>query len=133
MQGRAHLGSTGWKTKDRVRACGHSLFWRLCCSFIAGAFGLYGWHNSFFATTDDAEIDGNLYTIAAQIGGRVAQVQVDDNQHVSAGQILVQLDDRDQRVALLKARLAWPRPQAELAQDQAQVAECGRRCDRGAE
>lgn len=90
---------------------------------IGGAFGLYGWHNSFFATTDDAEIDGNLYTIAAQIGGRVTQVQVGDNQHVIAGQVLVLLDDRDQRVALLKAESGVAQADADLAQDQAEVAE----------
>jgi membrane fusion protein, multidrug efflux system len=90
---------------------------------IGGAFGLYGWHNSFYATTDDAEIDGNLYTVAAQIGGRVTAVLVDDNQHVSAGQVLVLLDDRDQRVALLKAETGVAQADAELAQDQADVAE----------
>ncbi len=90
---------------------------------IGTAFGFYGWHNSFFATTDDAEIDGNLTTIAAQIGGRVAQVPVADNQHVSAGQLLVQLDDRDQRVALLKAQAGQAQAAAELAQDEAQVTE----------
>jgi membrane fusion protein (multidrug efflux system) len=90
-------------------------------SLIAAAFGLYGWHNSFFATTDDAEIDGSLYTIAAQIGGRVAQVAVDDNQHVEAGALLVQLDDRDQRVAVLKAEAGQAQAQAELARDEADV------------
>lgn len=90
-------------------------------SLIAAAFGLYGWHNSFFATTDDAEIDGSLYTIAAQIGGRVAQVAVEDNQHVNAGQLLVQLDDRDQRVAVLKAEAGQAQAQADLARDEADV------------
>jgi membrane fusion protein (multidrug efflux system) len=90
---------------------------------VGGAFGLYGWHNSFFATTDDAEIDGNLYAIAAQIGGRVTLVAVGDNQHVTTGQLLVQLDDRDQQVALLKAEAGMAQAQADLAQDQAQEAE----------
>jgi membrane fusion protein (multidrug efflux system) len=89
---------------------------------IGGAFGIYGWHNSFFAATDDAEIDGNLYAIAAQINGRVLEVKVKDNQHVTAGQLLVQLDDRDQRVALLKANAGQAQAQAGLAQDVAQVA-----------
>lgn len=91
-------------------------------AIIAAVFGLYGWHNSFYATTDDAEIDGNLYTIAAQISGRVALVAVDDNAHVTAGQLLVQLDDRDQRVAQLRAEAGLAQARADLAQDQAQVA-----------
>jgi membrane fusion protein (multidrug efflux system) len=95
----------------------------LVLAAIAAAFGIYGWHNSFFATTDDAQIDGNLYTISAQISGRVALVAVQDNEHVKAGQLLVQLDDRDQRVALLKAEAGLAQAKADLAQDQAQVQE----------
>ena len=89
-------------------------------TLIGTAFGVYAWHNSFFASTDDAEIDGSLYSIAAQINGRVTLVLVDDNQHVSAGQLLVQLDDRDQQVAVLKAQAA--QALADVAQDQAQMA-----------
>jgi membrane fusion protein, multidrug efflux system len=86
---------------------------------IGGAFGFYGWQNRFSAVTDDAQIDGNLYTIAAQIDGRVAQVLVDDNTHVTAGQTLVLLDDRDQQVALLKAEAGVAQARANLAQEQA--------------
>lgn len=92
-------------------------------SLIGGIFGLYGWHNSYFATTDDAQIDGDLYSISAQISGRVLQVAVDDNQHVTKGQLLVQLDDRDERVALLKAEAGLAQAKAGLAQYVAQVAE----------
>jgi membrane fusion protein (multidrug efflux system) len=97
------------------------IFLAVVLALIGGAFGLYGWHNSFYATTDDAEIDGNLYSIAAQISGRVALVAVDDNQHVSRGQLLVQLDDRDQRVAVLRAQAGLAQAQAELARDEADV------------
>jgi membrane fusion protein (multidrug efflux system) len=91
-------------------------------TLIGTAFGVYAWHNSFFASTDDAEIDGSLYSIAAQINGRVTLVLVDDNQHVSAGQLLVQLDDRDQQVAVLKAQAGQAQALADVAQDQAQMA-----------
>jgi len=87
---------------------------------IGLGFGIYGWLGSFYATTDDAAIDGHIYNIAPQIPGRVVQVLVDDNQHVSAGQVLVRLDDRDQQVALLKAEAGVAQADAELAQDQAQ-------------
>lgn len=89
---------------------------------IGGAFGLYAWHSSFYVTTDDAQIDGNIYTISPQIAGRVAQVAVGDNQHVTAGQLLVRLDSRGQRVAVLKAQAGLAQARAEMAQDRAQVA-----------
>jgi len=81
---------------------------------IALAGVAYWLLNRGYATTDDAEIDGSIYTIAPQIAGRVAAVEVGDNQHVSAGQVLVVLDDRDQQAALAKA-------QADAAQAAAQL------------
>jgi membrane fusion protein (multidrug efflux system) len=86
----------------------------LILSAIALAGFVYYLLNRGYATTDDAEIDGSIYTIAPQISGRVLQVLVNDNQHVSAGQVLVLIDPRDQQVALAKA-------QAEAAQAQAQL------------
>jgi membrane fusion protein (multidrug efflux system) len=74
--------------------------------------------NRGYVTTDDAAVDGHIYTIAPQIAGRVAEVLVDDNQHVTKGQVLVLLDDRDQQMAVLKA-------QAELAQAEAAMAQAG--------
>ncbi len=93
----------------------------LVLGLIAAVFGLYAWHNSFYASTDDAEIDGSLYSIAAQINGRVTRVLVADNQHVAAGELLVQLDDSDQRVAVLKAQAGLAQAEDGLAQDEAQV------------
>jgi membrane fusion protein (multidrug efflux system) len=81
---------------------------------IALAGVAYWLLNRGYATTDDAEIDGDITTIAPQIAGRVASVAVNDNQHVRAGQVLVVLDDRDQQAALAKA-------EAEAAQAAAQL------------
>jgi membrane fusion protein (multidrug efflux system) len=81
---------------------------------IALAGVVYYLLNRGYATTDDAQIDGNFYMISPQISGRVAQVMVNDNQHVTAGQVLVTLDPRDEQVALAKA-------QADAAQSQAQL------------
>jgi membrane fusion protein (multidrug efflux system) len=89
--------------------------------FAAAGFG-YWLMNRGFATTDDAEIDGDLYQVAPQISGRVAQVLVADNQHVSAGQVLVVLDDRDQQVAVAKAQAGVTQAQANLAVAQANAA-----------
>jgi membrane fusion protein (multidrug efflux system) len=79
--------------------------------------------NRDYATTDDAQIDGNIYTVAPQISGRVAQVLVDDNQHVSAGQVLVQLDPRDEQVSLARAQANAGQAQAQLLVAQANQGE----------
>ena len=81
----------------------------------------YWWLNRDYITTDDAEIDGHVYTIAPQIAGRVVQVLVEDNAHVQTGQILVKLDPRDQSAALAKAEAGLAQAKAELGVAQAQV------------
>jgi membrane fusion protein (multidrug efflux system) len=55
-------------------------------------------------STDDAQVDGHITPISSKVYGRVAQVLVDDNQPVKAGQILVKLDPRDYQAALDEAK-----------------------------
>jgi len=83
-------------------------------AIAAGCFG-YWLLNHGYATTDDAQIDGDIYTISPQIAGRVAAVTVDDNQHVNAGDALAVLDPRDQQVALAQAQAQAAQAQANLA------------------
>lgn len=70
-------------------------------------------------TTDNAQVDGRLTPVLARTSGFVAEVAVDDNQEVKAGETLVVLDDRD-----LRARLA--QAEAELAALLTTVASDGR-------
>ena len=54
-------------------------------------------------TTDDAQVDGHITPVLARVGGYVAEVRVNDNQSVRAGDVLVTLDDRDLRSKLAEA------------------------------
>jgi len=94
-------------------------------ALVLGAIALgcfaYWWLNRGFATTDDAEIDGSIYTISPQIAGRVVRVAVDDNQHVGAGQVLAALDDRDALVALGRAQADFAQAVAQAAEARAQA------------
>jgi membrane fusion protein, multidrug efflux system len=80
---------------------------------LAGLFLYY--HNR--ESTDDAQVDGHITPIASKIYGRVAQVLVDDNQPVKAGQVLVKIDPRDYQASLDQAKA-----QLALAQSDAQSA-----------
>lgn len=66
----------------------------------------------FIESTDDAYAGGNITPLAPHIDAFIDQVLVTDNERVRAGQILIQLDQRDYRTALdhaeaaLHARLA---------------------------
>jgi membrane fusion protein (multidrug efflux system) len=57
-------------------------------------------------STDDAQVDGHITPIASKVYGRVAEVLVNDNEHVAAGQVLVKLDPRDYQAALDQAKAA---------------------------
>jgi len=89
---------------------------------IALACLVYYLLNRGYQTTDDAEIDGDIYTIAPQISGRISAVLVDDNQHVAAGQVLATIDPRDEQAALDKAKAQAAVAAADAAQAQANVA-----------
>jgi multidrug resistance efflux pump len=80
---------------------------------IAGAaLVLYAWRlppfTSSVETTDNAYVRGQITVISPQLAGYVAEVAVQDFQHVQAGQLLVRIDDRifQQKLEQAKATLA---------------------------
>lgn len=69
------------------------------------AAGAYVWHYySIRESTDDAQIDGHIVPVSARVGGTVIDVEVQDNQQVAKGAVLVKLDPQDYEVALSRAR-----------------------------
>jgi membrane fusion protein (multidrug efflux system) len=58
-------------------------------------------------STDDSQIAGNITTISPRVKAQVAAVYVDENQYVRKGAQLVQLDDRDYKVALQQAQASY--------------------------
>ncbi|NMX68892.1 HlyD family secretion protein [Pseudomonas sp. WS 5059] len=61
-----------------------------------GLFAGYWWQwGRFLEETDDAYVRADWVAISPRIAGYVAQVLVEDNQPVKAGDVLVRLDDRD--------------------------------------
>jgi len=55
-------------------------------------------------TTDDAYLQADLTPLAAKVPGYVTRVLVHDYQRVKAGDLLVQIDDRDYRAQLAQAQ-----------------------------
>lgn len=66
---------------------------------VVGAL-LFWWHSTFYEDTDDAQVDGHLIQISARIQDHVIKVDVDENQYVEAGQVLVELDPKDFETAV---------------------------------
>ncbi|MBB3349513.1 MULTISPECIES: HlyD family secretion protein [unclassified Sphingomonas] len=71
--------------------------------------------NRSVQTTDYASIQSDVAVIDAKISGYVRQVAFSDFQQVRAGELLVQLDDREQRAGVLHAEAALARARAVLA------------------
>src|SRR5256886_2311768 len=71
---------------------------------IGIAYGAY-WALAlrYFQSTDDAYVSGNIVQITPQISGTVVAIGADDTQFVKAGQMLVQLDQADAKIALDQA------------------------------
>ncbi len=68
----------------------------------------------FVESTDDAYVGGDVTAIAPHVAGFIAKVEVTDNEHVTAGQLLVTLDDRDTRAAYDRALAILRERQASL-------------------
>ena len=89
------------KTSKRKRA----LLILIAVVVIAGiGWGLWHflvgrWHES----TDDAYVQGNVVSITPQIVGTVVSIGAEDGMKVAAGQVLVQLDPNDAKVAYEQA------------------------------
>ena len=63
-------------------------------------------HARRFESTDDAQIDGHINVVSSRISGTVLYVnpRVENNQHVEAGTLLLELDPSDYQAALEHAK-----------------------------
>ncbi len=90
----------------------------LATILITGAL-LYWLNARQYATTDDAFIDAYISQISSQVGGRVATIAIADNQKVTAGQLLLEIDPRDYQVKLEQARAQRAQASAQVEQAKA--------------
>ena len=53
------------------------------------AVGIW-WHSTYSEDTDDAQVNGHLIQVSSRISGQVLKVDVDENQVVKAGDVIVE-------------------------------------------
>ncbi|HEX5461581.1 MAG TPA: efflux RND transporter periplasmic adaptor subunit [Steroidobacteraceae bacterium] len=80
---------------------------------VAGYYLLF---MRYHATTDDAYVNGNLVRLTPQIAGTVIAINTDETQYVRRGQVLVELDPRDAKIALAQAKASLAETVREVAQ-----------------
>ncbi len=76
----------------------------------------------YLETTDDAYVKADSTIIAPKVSGYIAQVLVNDNQPVTAGQLLAKIDDRDFRAAPSQAEADVAAAEAAVRNLEAQIA-----------
>lgn len=68
-------------------------------------FGAKTWyHSTRFESTDNAQVETNSTPVLSRIAGYVDSIGIADYDSVKAGQVLIQLDDREYRIAVLQAK-----------------------------
>jgi membrane fusion protein (multidrug efflux system) len=77
----------------------------LAAILVVVVVGIFLWrYLSSYESTDDAQGDVHLYPLSARISGYVVKVNVDDNQWVQQGTVLVEIDPKDFEVAVAQAQ-----------------------------
>jgi membrane fusion protein (multidrug efflux system) len=90
---------------------------------IAGLVGalLYWLHARNYESTDDAFVQADVTAISPRISGTVLSVEIEDNQQVKAGQVLVRIDPRDAEVQVAQAQASYDSAKAQLQSAQADL------------
>ena len=95
---------------------------------IVIALGIAAWGSttllasSHSESTNDAYVTADFTLVAPRVAGQVSEVLVEDNQQVKAGQLMVRIDDRDFRAALLSAQADVAAAKASVANYDAEIA-----------
>ena len=73
-------------------------------------------HASSIQETDDAFITGHVHQLSSRVSGTVLKVVVDDNEHVTKGQLLVKIDPRDYQIDADTAQAAALKAEKQAAE-----------------
>lgn len=79
------------------------------------------YRSTFTESTDDAQVDGDLYQVSARVQGQVVRVNVTDNQKVNKGDVIAEIDPRDYQVQLEQAEAELSNSRASFVQATANV------------
>ena len=100
-------------------------FWvRIAVGLLVVALAVFGWwlYARHFEDTDDAQIDGDISAVSARVPGTVTAVHIVDHQEVKQGDLLIELDPTDLRVAVAQARAAVAQAEAAYQAENPSVA-----------
>ena len=91
---------------------------------IAGGIAYY-LANDHFVSTDNAYLQLDKVTVSAEIGGRIIDVGVRENQHVGAGDLLFRIDPDPFKIAVAQAEAAIAAAQVKVVTLQTDLGNSG--------
>lgn len=72
---------------------------------LLAGFGVYYWINSGrYASTDNAYVQQDIVSVSAEVGGKIIEVAVGENQLVEAGDLLFAIDPVPYELAVAKSK-----------------------------
>jgi membrane fusion protein (multidrug efflux system) len=91
----------------------------------AGAWSGYRWweYTRIWVKTDNAYVAAHVHQVSPRVPGTVSEVLVEENQVVTAGQVLARLDARDFEVKRQQALALVAQARAQVLQAQARIAQ----------
>src|SRR3954468_16168267 len=78
------------------------LLWILGAALVLGIGGYMYVTSGRYVSTDNAYVQADHVTLAPQVGGRVAEVLVRENQRVKAGDVLFRIDPQPLQIAMAR-------------------------------
>ena len=111
---------SGAEPEEKPKSGKKFIVFAVILAIILGA-GYWYWRGTFSEETDDAQVDGDIYQISSRIAGQVIHVYVQDNKPVNKGELLLEIDPKDEQVALEQAQAQLASAQASYTQAQADL------------
>lgn len=94
----------------------------LAVVLLALVLGWFAWeHYTRSPWTRDARVRADVVTLSADVSGLIASLRVQDNQHVSKGELLLQIDPARYALAVEHARRSVEVAQATMGQSEAAI------------
>lgn len=86
---------------------------------ICGIF--YSVHSVYYKSTDDAFVEGHVITVAPRVAGIVLHLNIEDNQEVKKGDLLLEIDPNDYEAKLKETKAKLEEAKAALINSEHQV------------
>ena len=100
--------------RQKIGALFHNRTFQIAAAVVALlVIGYFIYEATIHESTDDAYTTGHVHDIAARVTGTVLKVNVDDNERVKQGEVLVVLDPTDFEVQVAQAEANYAKAKAD--------------------